>query len=153
RAALWQTNLTQVLKSLTGLTPDPAPQGHYGWSLKKHHAPNVIELSRAGDWIIFGAANDFNGLITELTARTQRSLPLMTARNAGDWLEADLDPGQLAEFFSLSARAARGEGQGEVGSTTISSLSSQLLGTPKRGEGGSTINRFYFSVTGNGTNV
>jgi hypothetical protein len=28
RAALWQTNLAAVLESLTGIRPDPAPQGH-----------------------------------------------------------------------------------------------------------------------------
>ena len=136
RAALWQTNLAAVLESLTSLQPVPAPQGSYGWSLKKHHSPNVIELTRIGAWTIVGAAEDFNGLIAELRIRTHRALPPWNVRNPGDWLEADLDPARLAAVFSLSAGTTGGEGRGEVGSKDIFPL-----------------NRLYLSVTGAGTNV
>jgi hypothetical protein len=160
RAALWRFNLGQVLKSLTGITPEPAPQGRYGWSLRKHHAPNLIELSRAGAWTLVGMSENSNGLFQEQLARLQRSLPPMVARDGDDWLEADLDPAHLvpalsslfaaggeipapAELVSLSARASGGEGRGEVGSTNISSPNHQP----------STLNHLYLSVTGNGTNI
>jgi hypothetical protein len=92
-----------VLKSLTGIPPDPAPQGRYGWSLTKHQAPNLIQLSRVGGWILLGAAQDHNGLLIEQTARIERGLPPMMPRNGSDWLEADLNPARLAELFSLAA--------------------------------------------------
>jgi hypothetical protein len=132
RAALWQTNLAAVLESLTGIPPVPAPRHRYGWSLKKHHAPNLIQMTRANGWTILGAAEDHNGLLGELL----KSQAPFLARNTNDWLAADLDPVRLAAVFSLSARTAGGEGRGEVGSKNIS-----------------TLNHFHLAVTGDGANV
>ena len=123
RAALWQTNLARVVESLTGLRPVPAPDGQYGWSLRKHHSPNVIELTRVGGWTIVGAADIFNGLIAELRARFQRNLLPWNPRSNNDWLEADLHPSQIIPG--------------------LTNLNSQL----------STVNRLYLSVTGDGANV
>jgi hypothetical protein len=133
RAALWRFNLAQVLKSLTGITPEPASSGRYGWSLNKHHTPNVIELSRAGGWTIFGAADEHNGLFIELMARIQRSLPPMISRDAADWLEADLDPVRLVPALATLFPSSPGK-------------------TPINPQP-STLNHLYFSLTGNGSNV
>ncbi|MGA9777570.1 MAG: hypothetical protein ACLPRE_15665 [Limisphaerales bacterium] len=95
RAALWQTNLAAVLELLTGIPPVPAPGHRYGWSLKKHHDPNFIELTRASGWTIVGAAEDHNGLLDDLRARIQHGQAPWTTGNAHDWLEASLDPAQL----------------------------------------------------------
>jgi hypothetical protein len=110
------------LESLTGIQSVPALQGN-GWSLKKHHTPNLIELTRVGGWTIVGAAEDSNGLIAELRARLQRGQPPWTTRHTRDWLEADLNPVQFIP--------------------RLTSLNYQL----------STINHLHFSVTGDGTNV
>ncbi len=126
RAALWQTNLGQVLKSLTGISPVPAPGGRYGWSLKKHHTPNLLELTRVGGWTVFGAAEELNGLLAELRARTQRNLPPWNVRSGSDWLEADLNPAQLIPI--------------------LTTLNFQLSAFNQ-------FSRIYLAVSGNGTNV
>lgn len=122
RAALWQTNLARVLESLTGIAPVPAPD-HHGWSLKKHHDPNFLELTRAGGWTIVGAAEDHNDLVAELKSRIQRSSAPWATGNTNDWLTADLDPARLFPCLTM--------------------LNSQL----------STLNHFHLAVTGDGTNV
>jgi hypothetical protein len=91
RAALWQTNLARVLESLTDIRPVPAPQGHYGWSLKKHHDPNFLELTRAGEWTVFGAAQDHNGLIGDLLDRIRQGHAPLVAGTTNDWFVADVD--------------------------------------------------------------
>ena len=123
RAALWQTNLARVLESLTGIPPVPASGHHYGWSLKKHHDPNFLELTRAGGWTIVGAAEDHNDLVAELKSRIQQGQAPLMAGNTTNWLEADLDPARLVPC--------------------LATLNSQL----------STLNHFHLAVTGAGTNV
>jgi hypothetical protein len=123
RAALWQTNLARVLESLTGIHPVPAPGHDYGWSLKKHHDPDFLELTRAGGWTIVGAAEDRNDLLNELRDRIQHGQVPVATENADDWLEADLDPVQLI--------------------SSLTTLNFEL----------STLNHFHLTVTGDGTNV
>ena len=123
RAALWQTNLARVLESLTDIHPVPAPDNQYGWSLKKHHVPNFIELTRAGEWTIVGAAQDHNDWVAELKSSIQRGqAPLMTG-DTNDWLEVNLDPAQLVR--------------------SLTTFNFQL----------STLNHFHLAVIGDGTNV
>jgi hypothetical protein len=147
RAALWQTNLARVLESLTNIRPDPAPGGHYGWSLKKHHDPNFLELTRVGKWTVFGAAQDHNGLLGDLVDRLRQGhSPLLTG-TANDWLEADLDPARLAAVFSLSA--AGGE---------VPSLAGAGEGARRAVEGHGDEHKFvpnhlHLTVTGDGTNI
>lgn len=136
RAALWQTNLAAVLESLTGIHPIPAPNNLSGWLLKKHHVPNLIELTRAGDWTLVGAAEDHNGLLNEFQSNIQHSQAPLPAEDTTNWLEADVDPAPVAAFFSLSARATGGEGRGEVGSKNIPAIS-----------------HFHLAVTSDGANV
>jgi hypothetical protein len=123
RAALWQTNLAVVLQSLTGIRPVPASPGSFGWSLKKHHAPQVIELTRVRGWVVVVAADDVKGPVAELRARIQRGQPPFRTGSSHDWLEADLNPAQLLPI--------------------LTTLNPQL----------STLNHFHLSVTGDGTNV
>jgi len=122
-AALWQTNLARVLESLTGIPPVPAPDGHFGWALKKHHDPNFLELTRVGDWTIIGAAHDHNGLLDDFKSRLQHGQSPVAAGNTDDWLAAEVDPALLVP--------------------RLTTLNFEL----------STLNRFYLSVTGDGTNV
>jgi hypothetical protein len=126
RAALWQTNLARVMESLTAIRSVAAPKGSYGWSLKKHHAPDLIELTRVGGWTVVGAAEDFNSLVAELRARTQRNLPPWNVRSGSDWLEADLNPARLVPVL-----------------TTLNPQPSTF----------NQFSRLYFAVTGDGTNV
>jgi hypothetical protein len=95
RAALWQTNLARVLESLTDIRPVPAAENHYGWSLKKHHDPDFLELTRAGEWTIFGAAQDHNGLSGELLNRIQQGQAPLMAGTTNDWFAADVDLRQV----------------------------------------------------------
>jgi hypothetical protein len=110
------------LESLTGIQPVPATQEH-GWSLKKHHAPNLIDLTRLNGWTILGAAEEHNDLLDELRTRIQHGQPPLTSENSRDWLEVDFDPAQLIP--------------------NLTTLNSQL----------STLNHLHLSVAGDGTNV
>jgi hypothetical protein len=132
RAALWQTNLARVLESLTGIRPDPAPAGRYGWSLKKHHDPDLLELTRVDGWTVFGAAQDRNALLGDLLARLRQGQPPFPAGMNHDWLTADLDPALLIPCL-----------------TTLNSLSPYAVINPQP----STFNHLHVAVTGNGTNV
>ncbi|HET7623768.1 MAG TPA: hypothetical protein VFM25_00785 [Verrucomicrobiae bacterium] len=96
RAELWKTNLAKVLQSLTGI--QPAHSGN-GWSLKKHDEPNLIELTRSGDWTILGIAQNHNDAIPLL----ESSLKNPKAQNSTNfWLTADLDLNRISRAFALS---------------------------------------------------
>ena len=146
RAALWQTNLAVVLESLTGIRPVPAPRGSYGWSLNKHHAPNVLELTRVGRWTVFGAAEELNGLLAELRARTGRNLPIWTVRNGKDWLEADFDPARLASY--LTTLFSQSTGATDTSPLTAGGSIPAQGDKPPNWPG-----RIYFALTGDGTKV
>ena len=70
RAGLWHTNLAAVTESLTGERSTPTEGG---WSLKKHDAPDLIELARAGDWMVVGLAQKSNTLVSVLKSRIQHN--------------------------------------------------------------------------------
>lgn len=95
RAGLWQTNVSRALESLTGIKPVSAGRG---WSLKKHHAPKQIELARAGEWTVLGAAEDHNALLDETLARIEREHAPFAAPATNAWLEADIDLRMLADL-------------------------------------------------------
>lgn len=87
-AALWDTNLAAVLESLTGIRP---VRGDNRWSLKKHHAPNLIEFRRLGEWILLGAAEDHNGLLDETLDRMKQGHSPSAESKTNLWIEADID--------------------------------------------------------------
>jgi hypothetical protein len=106
-AALWETNLAAVLESLTGLRAEPTQDG---WSLKKHELPNLIELTRAGDWIVVGIGQDKNALLADFVARIQRNHSPVAATAMKDRIEMDpvtrrlrSGPGIPAPNFWLAA--------------------------------------------------
>ena len=123
RAALWRTNLARILESLTGIHPVPASEPGYGWSLKKHHDPNFLELTRVGGWTIVGAAQDHNGLLNDLLTRIRQGQPPLPVGPTDDWLAADFDPVRLA--------------------SCVTTFNLQP----------STFNHLHLAVTGDGTNV
>ena len=102
RAGLWQTNLAAALESLTGVRPTVSPENRRGWSLKKPHAPNFIELTRVGEWTVVGLAQEKNALLGEFTARIQRSQTPFAGPATNDWLEAELDLRRIASALSLA---------------------------------------------------
>jgi hypothetical protein len=89
RARLWQTNVVAALESLTPLHVDKSSSGRH--FLKKHHVPNLIEITRVGQWTLLGAAQDHNRLLDQTVSRIQSSSPPFQARDSNCWLEADID--------------------------------------------------------------
>jgi hypothetical protein len=88
RAELWRTNLAAALESLTTMKLTITDSG---WSLKKHHVPNFLQLIRAGDWTVLGAAQERNGLFEEVLARIKRTGAPFSASGTNFWLEASVD--------------------------------------------------------------
>jgi len=149
RATLWQTNLARVLESLTGIRPVPAPQPQYGWSLKKHHDPNCLELTRAGGWIIVGAAEDHNDLVAELKSRIERGQTPLMAGSTNAWLAADLDPSAI---FSLSA-VGGGWGGAAAPPSRAAARPYQIHGVEAGSTNVFTPNHLHFAVRPDGANL
>ena len=107
RAALWQTNLAAVLESLTGLQTENSKQETRnsplptGWSLKKHEAPNLIELTRVGDWVVIGLGQDQNALFADFVARVLRDHSPVATASMGFWLDAGADLQSVSDAFKL----------------------------------------------------
>jgi len=138
RAALCQTNLARVLESLTGIHPVPAAEPGYGWSLKKHHDPNLLELTRVDGWTIVGAAQDHNGLLGDLLTRIRQGQPPLPVGSTNDWLAADFDPARLvSSLTTLNSQPST------LNPSRLTTLNSQL----------STLNHLHLALTGDGTNV
>jgi hypothetical protein len=103
RAGLWRTNVAAALESLTGIKPVSTARG---WSLKKHHSPNLIEFARAGEWTVLGAAVDHNGLLDETVARIEREHAPFSAPKTNAWLEVDIDVAGLASIMGVASNFA-----------------------------------------------
>jgi hypothetical protein len=102
RGSLWVTNLATVLESLTGMPATRTEGG--GWLLKKHEAPNLIELTRAGEWTVVGWAQDTNILAADMLARIDRGLAPSVTSGSNYWLEAEFDVPRIARLLSLNWR-------------------------------------------------
>jgi hypothetical protein len=90
RSAMWETNLAAALHLLTGIAPVKNPDGKR-WALKKHHAPDLLEYARVGEWTVVGAGQGRNGLLEEMVARIEKErLPFHAAKNIS-WLEGEVD--------------------------------------------------------------
>jgi hypothetical protein len=113
RAGLWETNLAAALESLTGIRPAVPPAASRagtsqrdvptGWALKKHHVPNLIQLARAGEWTVLGAAQDHNALFDEMLVRIQRDGAPFSAPATNDRLRMDPATGQLRRVSGAPA--------------------------------------------------
>ena len=99
RAAVWQTNLAAVLESLTGIQPVPTERG---WSLKKHDTPNLIELTRADDWIVIGLGQEKNALLGDFVARIHRSHSPQAGSSQSLWLDAAVDLRSVVDALKLN---------------------------------------------------
>jgi hypothetical protein len=94
RAGLWQTNLANILHSLTGVWPIASPNN--GWTLRWQHNPGLIELVRAGDWVVVGASEGDNQLLHHIIDRIKGDPVPFGARTSADWLQADIDLRRLS---------------------------------------------------------
>lgn len=102
RDRLWKTNVAAALESLTPLhVADSSPGRRF---LKKDHVPNLIEIARAGQWTLLGAAQDNNTLLDRTIARIQSGSPPFLARDTNSWLEADV---HLARSTAAMGHALR----------------------------------------------
>jgi hypothetical protein len=142
----WLTNLAAVLEPLTGARAVANPDRH-GWSLESTNILNLIQVARVGDWTLVGVAAAKNPLLAEISARIRRDGVPFVSSGTNLWLEADLAPSRLVS--SLPTRPTGGEGRGEVGRHEAQKSDAG------RGEAGffSTLNRFDFSLSGDGANV
>jgi hypothetical protein len=108
RANLWKTNLSTVLESLTGIRPtisQPSiinPQLTNGWSLKKHHSPNLIELTRAGEWTVLGVSQERNTLLLGFISHVKQGRTPFKPSSKNSWLEAEVDLPKLMRGLSWS---------------------------------------------------
>ena len=97
RAILWQSYLSTVLSSWTGIRVQPIKgDGFTGWELRKHHDPNLIRFLRVGDWVLFGWGWDELKLQPSFLQRIKNTKrPVEVAKN--DWLDVLVDwPSYLA---------------------------------------------------------
>jgi hypothetical protein len=102
RATLWQSYMAAVAESLTGIRPVNAGGATGGWSLQKHHSPNLIELSRAGEWTVLGAATGQNTLVAELVSRIRRDHAPFDSGASNDWFQASVDLPRFAAALSTN---------------------------------------------------
>jgi hypothetical protein len=100
RARLWETNLAAVLEALTGIHPI-AVSGRLGWALKKHHPPDLIELTRAGEWTLIGAATKTNALLADFADRISKNHAPCSTATTNFWLAAELDLPRFISVFHL----------------------------------------------------
>jgi len=98
RALLWKTNLAAALQALTGIRAASSADGK-GWSFKKHHPPNLCELSRAGNWTVVGLATDSNSTMNDLIALIQKSGTPFQRGPTNFWLEGEADLPALGAAF------------------------------------------------------
>ena len=110
RAALWETNLAAVLESLTGIHPTNSQSAGGnsigGWSLKKHHVPNLIEFAHAGEWVLVGAGENHNALLEEALAGLNRAGAPFPASATNSWLEASGVLSRIASLIGIDVGSA-----------------------------------------------
>lgn len=98
RAALWQTNLAAVFESLTGQRTAPTADG---WTLTQARWPKRIELSRAGEWTLFGLAAETNSSLGALALQLQSFVPTPAGTPAPEFLAADFDAPGVSRALGL----------------------------------------------------
>lgn len=98
-AGMWQTNLASVLESLTGAGSMASPGGRPGWTLKPPGTPNLIKLSRNGEWTIISEAPDDHALVDGVLNWIRLDPVPVLGEGTNDWLEADLDLPRLAPLL------------------------------------------------------
>jgi hypothetical protein len=99
RSEAWRTNLAAALKSLTAC--DIATNEGRIWVLKKHHAPDLIEFDRVGDWTLLGAAQGRNNLLDALIARVRHDHRPYSAEPPNYWIDAAFDLRDCADTLGI----------------------------------------------------
>ena len=102
RATLWQSYMAAVAESLTGIRPVNAGGATGGWSLQKHHSPNLIELSRVGEWTVLGAATGQNTLLAEIISRIRPDRAPFGSGVSNAWFQAAVDLPRFAAALSTN---------------------------------------------------
>jgi len=90
RAGVWQTNLMEVVQSLTrGSTA--TGQGR-GWSIKLDAAPRLIGLTREGRWTLVSQGQDGASLVNEFVQRIRGGGTPVPAGITNSWIEVEAVP-------------------------------------------------------------
>lgn len=97
QAQLWNSNLVTVLQTWTGI---PVVQTEPGvWELKKHHAPNLLRVIHAGDWLVLGAGLDRIALLDSILAQIKNTgRPIAAAKDY--WFSTTTDWSRLALWLA-----------------------------------------------------
>ncbi|HEU6448416.1 MAG TPA: hypothetical protein VFV23_08270 [Verrucomicrobiae bacterium] len=91
RAVSWSKNLQTLLESWTKISAQKTPNG---WELKKHDAPDLIQFSRSGDWVIVDCGQNKLSLTGEILKPSAKD----------GWLAADLNWPRLAQLYPALAK-------------------------------------------------
>lgn len=120
RAELWSTNLWQLANRWKlGVPRATAAPGAPGWEVKRTQAPNLLQFTRSGQWVVVGLGQDKLSLAPALVQQVARSgrPPALTAAGLLE-VQADL-PGLGARFpwlkrYGLPPVQLTLRGQGET---------------------------------------
>ena len=102
RARTWETNLAQVMESLTGVKAAVTPDG--GWTLKKHDVPNLVQAGYKGEWFLVGLAQEKNNLFKDVVTRIKGNKPPFESATKTNWLQADIDFRKVAHALGRDCR-------------------------------------------------
>lgn len=111
RAALWSTNLATALQAWTTLPV--TPKGAAAWELKKHHAPNLVRVARAGDWLVLGLGQNALPLHDAFTQRI-RSGARPVAGATDYWLSVSAEWPRVAAWLEGSHASLQPSGRMEL---------------------------------------
>lgn len=141
-ATSWETNLATVIESLTRIRPIKRTNGTFGWTLKKHDVPNLVELSRTGGWTLIGVAEETNKLQTAIRNRIERSGVPFLSESGINWVEGYLNVARLIPSnvissvvssldFSMTGEAGNVRSKGSIatGGITIGELEPWMIPT------------------------
>jgi hypothetical protein len=96
----WATNFIYA-GSVLGINVARVAPDHFRWALVRQQWPNVVELTRVGEWTIVGASlGDKNLLFGDTVGRIRKQgAPFRAATN--DWLQMDVDVLRTAQALGL----------------------------------------------------
>ena len=105
RARLWETNVAQLVESLTGSRPLSAPGRTNGWrwSVTSHQSPitRQIELARVGEWTVVALGQQTNALTTEFYGLIQNTGMPFPRQPKDFWLYGEVDLRRVTSALSL----------------------------------------------------
>lgn len=106
RAALWQSNLPIVLKSIFRIpTPDSKSEAQNG-NFQLQTSGFRLELTRAGDWVLLSRSDsrlpapDLR-ILADFQSRIQRAGTPCAAPASNAWMEVEVDAPALSEALQL----------------------------------------------------